>query len=196
MNKPPAVASVLFLILSLTITVAGQTSESNEGAELGSVVEVIREALKESQSNNVPGFPSLKSAEITLKSIVTKSSGGKVNFLIFTLGAKYESETASVLSLELMPPPTVNTATLDSALDTEKLKQTLARAINSAKAGVLEANRGTPRLNTSRIEIDVKFAVSKEGGSSARIELLPLGFEGTTKLAYSKVHSLKLIFSQ
>jgi hypothetical protein len=195
-NNLQIIKCALLCFASLATIAARYPAEPDEGAELDAVVSVIREALKEAQSNNVPGFPGLKNASITLKTTVTKGGGLKINFLVFTIGAKYESEAASTLTLEMAPPPTIDAATLSSATDTEKLKQLLARAINSAKEGVLNANQGTPKLITSKIEIEVKFAVSKEGAAGGKVELLPVGAEGTGKLAYNKVHSLKLTFGR
>lgn len=168
----------------------------DEGVEVQAVVSVIRESLVEAQSNNVPGFPALTSALITFKTTVTKGAGGKINFLIFTIGAKHERETASTLTLQMAPPTTKSAGDLSSATNTEKLKQLLARAINSAKAGVIDANGGSPRLETNKIEIEIEFAVSTSGEGGLKVELLPLGFEGTGKLASSKIHSLKLTFGR
>src|SRR5204862_3848012 len=56
-----------------------------DGARLEAVVESVREALNEAQTNNVAGFPALKSVTIKLQTVASRSVGGQVQFLVFSL---------------------------------------------------------------------------------------------------------------
>src|SRR5258706_6087214 len=54
-----------------------------DGARLEAVVDAVREALNEAQTNNVSGFPALKSVTIKLQTVASRSVGGQVQFLVF-----------------------------------------------------------------------------------------------------------------
>jgi hypothetical protein len=165
----------------------------NDGARLESVIDSVREALNEAQSNNVPGFPPLKSVTIKLQTIASRSAGGQVQFLVFSLGTRYTSDAASTVELEMVPPKTRETESLMAGPD---LKEALAQAINLAKAGVLKASKGSPPLVMKNIAIDLKFAVEAQGSGGATVTLVPLGIEGSGRISREKVHTVRLVFGQ
>lgn len=192
-----SIVTLLLACISLSFSAAeahAQVPKDEEGATLESVVEIIRGALKEAQSNNVTGFPPLKTAAIGLNTTVTKETGGKIKFLIFTIGKTKETENASTLELEMQPPTTAN-AGAPNAIDPEKLKFALAKAVNLAKIAILNANSGVPKLSTAKVSIEIKFAVKRDTSGGVEVtDIIPVGFEGTGKLEKTKVHTLKLTF--
>jgi hypothetical protein len=188
------VLASLLAVVALALSPASASAQTDDGATLDAVVNIIRDALKEAQTNNVTGFPPLKTVSIGLNTTVTKEGGAKIKFLIFTIGKTKETENASTLSLEMQPPATSNAGT-PSSIDPEKLRITLAKAINLAKVAILNANGGTPKLITSKVEVEIKFAVKNETSGGVEVtDIIPIGFEGTGKLEKTKVHSLKLTF--
>lgn len=196
-EKRIKVAVFCLAFFALGNQVKARQQEDDEGAQLEAVTNIVRESLIEAQTNNIPGFPRLKDVTITLQTMVNKGAGIQVNFLIFTIGTKYESETASTLKLTMKPPATTDVKNKLAAVDPEKVRLALAQAINLAKEGVINANRADPPLMTSNIEIELKFAVKVEGSGSAKVtQLLPLGIDGTAKLARQKVHAIKLTFGK
>ena len=164
-----------------------------EGARLEAVIDAVREALNEAQSNNVPGFPPLKSVTIKLQTTAARSAGGEIQFLVFAVGTKYSAETASTLELEMEPPPT---RSVESIAPGAAVKEALAQAITLAKAGVLKASGGKPPLLMKTISIDLKFAVEVSGSAGANVTLAPLGVEGTGKISREKVQTVSLVFGK
>jgi Trypsin-co-occurring domain 2 len=190
LGQASAIIWVLLAVWQCTDVNAQQARE--EGAYVDEVVNVIREALKEAQTNNIPGFPPLKDVTISLQALTAVIAGGGINFWIFTVGTKYENETASTVKLIMTPPPTTVGLLSPSA---DKLKLALARAINLAKVGVLNANKQEPPLRMSNVEIEIKFAVKVEGSGGIKIaQILPIGIEGTGKLNKNQIHTIALRF--
>jgi hypothetical protein len=164
-----------------------------EGARLEAVIDAVREALNEAQSNNVPGFPPLKSVTIKLQTAASRAAGGQIQFLVFAVGTKYSSDTASTLELEMEPPPTRSVETIAPGVN---LKQALAQAINLAKVGVLKASSGKPPLLMRNISIDLRFTAEVSGSAGANVTLAPLGVEGTGRISREKVHTVSLVFGK
>jgi hypothetical protein len=172
---------------------SGPAAAGADGARLESVIDSVREAVNEAQTNNVPGFPPLKSVTIKLQTVASRSAGGQVQFLVFSLGTRYTADAASTVELEMVPPKTREAESLVAGPD---LKEALAQAINLAKAGVLKASTGTPPLVMKNISIDLKFAVQTQGSAGATVTLVPLGIEGSGRISREKVHTVSLVFGQ
>jgi hypothetical protein len=164
-----------------------------DGARLEAVIDSVRESLNEAQANNVPGFPPLKSVTIKLQTVASRSAGGQVQFLVFSLGTRYTSDAASTVELEMVAPKTSEKESVAAGAD---LKEALAQAINLAKAGVLKASKGSPPLVMKKIAIDLKFAVEIQGSGGAAVTLVPIGIEGSGKISREKVHTVSLVFGQ
>jgi hypothetical protein len=162
-----------------------------DGARLESVIDSVRESLNEAQTNNAPGFPPLKSVTIKLQTVASRSAGGQIQFLVFSLGTRYTSDVASTVELEMVPP---KTSERESVVAGPELKEALAQAINLAKVGVLKASKGSPPLVMKNISIDLKFAVEGQGSGGAAVTLVPLGIEGSGKISREKVHTVSLVF--
>lgn len=137
------------------------------------------------------GFPPLKSVTIKLQTVASRSAGGQVQFLVFSLGTRYTSNATSTVELEMVPPKTREAESLMAGPD---LKESLAQAINVAKAGVLKASKGAPPLVMKNISIDLKFAVVVQGSGGATVTLMPLGIEGSGKISREKFHTVSLVF--
>src|SRR5437879_6422375 len=87
-------------VFALCVGFAGctaTTAPTGVGARLEAVVDAVREALNEAQTNNVAGFPALKSVTIKLQTVASRSVGGQVQFLVFSLGTRYTSDAASTV---------------------------------------------------------------------------------------------------
>ncbi len=162
-----------------------------DGARLEAVVDAVREALNEAQTNNVSGFPALKSVTIRLQTVASRSVGGQVQLLVFSLGTRYTADPASTVELEMVPPKTSEKESIAAGLE---LKDALAQAINLAKVGVLKASKGSPPLVMKNISIDVKFAVETQGSGGAAVTLVPIGIEGSGRISRQKVQTVSLVF--
>jgi hypothetical protein len=165
----------------------------NDGARLESVIDSVREALNEAQTNNVPGFPPLKSVTLKLQTIASRSAGGQVQFLVFSLGTRYASDAASTVELEMVPPKTREAESLIAGPD---LKEALAQAINLAKVGVMKASKGSPPLVMKNISIDLKFAVETQASGGATVTLVPVGIDASGRISREKAHTVSLVFGQ
>ncbi len=164
---------------------------TEEGARLEAVIDSVREALNEAQTNNVAGFPPLKSVTIKLQTTASRSIGGEVQLLVFSLGTRYSTDAASTVELEMVPPKTHEK---ESLLAGPGVKEALAQAINLAKVGVLKASTGSPPLVMKNISIDLKFAVEVQGSGGASVTLVPLGIGATGRISREKVHTVSLVF--
>src|SRR6185295_8492219 len=87
-------------------TAAPAAGGGADGARLEAVIDAVRESLNEAQTNNVAGFPPLKSVTIKLQTVVSRSVGGQVQFLVFSLGTRYTADATSTVELEMIPPKT------------------------------------------------------------------------------------------
>jgi len=172
-------------------TTTATTGGGPEGARLEAVVDAVREALNEAQTNNVPGFPPLTSVTIKLQTVASRSVGGQVQFLVFSLGTRYTADAASTVELEMVPP---KTSEKESIAAGQQLKDALAQAIDLAKVGVLKASKGSPPLVMKNISIDVKFGVETQGSGGATVTLVPLGIEGSGRISREKVQTVSLVF--
>ena len=188
-----AAAALLLLVACATApSPDGSTKASDDGAELAAVMASIRESIAEAQTHDVPGFPPLQSITLKLQTTVSRSVGGEIRYLVFSIGSTSGVDTVSTLELEMRPPASRATEKL---LPAASLKETLAKAIHIAKIGVVEAAKGDSPLLMKKIDIDQKFVVQVEGAAGGGVKLLPLGIEGTGRISKEKVQSVRLTFS-
>jgi len=185
-----------FVVLAAVFTLACSTAAPpvpQEGAQVEAVIDAVRQALNEAETHDVPGFPPLKTVTIQLHTAASLTAGGEIRYLVFSLGTRYETESASTIELEMKPP---ERRAGEGVLPAEELRGALARALNLAKVGVVKASTGTPPLLMRKISIDLKFAVQVDGSGGAHVRLLPLGIEGEGKISREKVHTVSLTFGQ
>jgi hypothetical protein len=197
-GEPVVLRTSLRAILVLTVALAPACatvapSTPQEGAQLEAVIDAIRQALNEAETHEVPGFPPLKTVTIRLQTVASRSAGGEVRYLVFSLGTRYETESASTIELEMKPP---ERRPAEMALPAEGLKDALAQALDLAMVGVVKASNGTPPLLMKKISIDLKFAVQVEGSGDASVRIVPLGIGATGKISREKVHTVSLTFAQ
>jgi hypothetical protein len=162
-----------------------------DGAELEAVMEAIQQALSEAETQDVPGFPPLKSVTVKLQTEANRSVGGEISLYVFAVGSTYSAESASTLELKMRPPEA-----LPKGVRPAELRQALARAIHLAKVGVAKAGAGTPPFVMTDIEIDLKFSVEVGGSAGAKVSLVPLGAEAGGKLNRNQVHTITLAFAR
>jgi len=174
-------------------TSAPPAASSPDGAELEAVMEAIQTSLSEAETQQVAGFPELKSVTVKLQTEASRSVGGEIGVYVFSVGSRYAAETASTLELKMKPPAGRPGKEVLSPGD---LKMALARAIGLAKVGVAKAAQGTPPFLMTDIEIDLKFAVEVSGSAGAKVSLVPLGAEASGKLNRNQVHSITLVFGR
>lgn len=175
----------------------GNSSEARnnkDGVAMEAVIKTLRESIQESEENKVEGFPDLKEATVELNTLVTRGGGGKITFLVFSIGSDRKYEDSSKLTVKLIPPkPNKRIMGLN-----ESLKETLAQAINLAKQATINANSQAgelPKLNTQTVTIELKFTVQRsvEGGVTIA-DILPIGIEAKGKVEKTRIHTLTLVF--
>ncbi|MGE5277379.1 MAG: trypco2 family protein [Acidobacteriota bacterium] len=191
LSRLAAVAALLGPLACATS--APPAAPSPEGAELEAVMEAIQSSLSEAQTQQIAGFPPLKTVTVKLQTEASRSAGGEIALYVFSVGSRYTAETASTLELKMKPPEGRPEKEILSPGD---LKQALARAIGLAKVGVARAAQGTPPFRMTDIEIDLKFAVEVTGSAGAKVRLVPLGAEASGKLNRNQVHSITLVFGR
>jgi hypothetical protein len=185
---------VLPIAASISIACASSAppaAPAPEGAALEAVVGSIQQALAEAETQEVPGFPPLKSVTVKLQTEASRSVGGEIALYVFSVGSHYTAETSSTLELKMRPPE----ARPPKGVRPEELKEALARAIFAAKVGAAKASSGTPAFVMSEVSIDLKFAVEIDGSAGAKVNLVPLGAEAGGKLNRNQVQSIALVFA-
>jgi hypothetical protein len=189
-----AVRFVLPVLTAAAIACASSAppaAPTPEGAALEAVVGAIQEALAEAETQDVPGFPPLKSVTVKLQTEASRSVGGEIAIYVFSLGSHYTAETASTLELKMRPPERPPKGVLPGP----ELKEALARAIHAAKAGAAKASSGSPPFVMSEVSIDLKFTVEVDGSAGAKVNLVPLGAEAGGKLNRNQVQTIALVFA-
>ena len=185
-------AAFALAVLTLACTTGAPTAPQ-EGAQLDAVIDAVRQALNEAETHEVPGFPPLKTVTIRLQTSASRTAGGEMRYLVFSLGTRYETESASTIELEMKPP---EKRAGEGILPAEDLKEALAQAIHLAKVGVVKASGGTPPLLMKKISIDLKFAVQVEGSAGGGVRIVPLGIGATGRISREKIHTVSLTFGQ
>jgi hypothetical protein len=173
-----------------TAAAPGSAPADSGGAELAAVLDAVRQAVSEAQTRDVPGFPPLKRVVLKLQTTVSQSAGGRIRYLVASVGTTVSSETVSTLELEFAPVPPHRTAVPE-----ESLKDALAQAIHLAKSGLARGAEGDPPLSMKAVSIDLKFTVSASGTAGATVTILPVGLTGTGTISRERVHSVTLTFS-
>ena len=82
---------------------SGPAKPAPDGAELAAVVEAVQQALSESETRSVPGFPPLKSATVRLQTEASRGLDGGIALYVFAIDSHYSAETASTVELKLKP---------------------------------------------------------------------------------------------
>lgn len=166
---------------------------SPDGADLEAVMDAIQQSLSEAQTQDIAGFPALKTVTVKLQTEASRSAGGEIGLYVFSVGSRYAAEAVSTLELRMNPPERPPDKKI---LPPGELKQALARAIHLARIGVLKAASGTPPFVMTDIEINLKFAVELGGSAGAKVNLVPLGAEASGKLNRNQVHTITLVFGR
>lgn len=176
------------------ISIPDSVVENDEGAEMDAVVGAIREALVQSQSVKVDGFPALSGAKLELNTVVTKTAGGKIKFLIFSFGKTKSTESSSTVTVELSAPKP--SGVVSSTVDTSKITKALALAIIEAKQSFVAAAKIDPRLTQSKVTLAFKFQVkTSTSGGAVLTDILPVGLEGSGDISKAQIHTITLTFS-
>jgi len=162
-----------------------------EGAALEAVVDAIQRALSESEAEELPGFPPLRSVTVKLQTVATRSVGGEIAVYVFSLESHYTAESASTVELKLAPP----SEKPPRRLRPEELTEALARSIHAAKVAAARAASGKPSFVLTAADIDVKFTVEATGGAGAKVTLVPLGAEAGGKVGRNQVQTITLSFA-
>jgi len=165
--------------------------EPAPGAPLADVMDAIAGALTEAQTGDVAGLPPLRSVAVKLQTAAVRSAGGQIGLVVFSAGASRETETVSTLELKFKPagPPPKTAAPVE-------IRQALAKAIHLARAGAARAGRGSMPLATTKVEIELKFAVEVKGSAGLTVELMPLGAEAGGKIQRNAAHTIVLVFGE
>jgi hypothetical protein len=172
---------------------ADSVVENDDGAEMEAVVAAIREALQQSQNVKIADFPVLSGVKLELNTVVTKTTGGKIKFLIFSFGKTKSTESSSTVTVELTAPKPQGAT---SSVDPTKLTKALAQAIVEAKQSFVAAAKIDPRLTQSKVTLAFKFQVKTQTSGSVTItDIIPVGLEGSGDLSKAQVHTITLTFT-
>lgn len=133
----------------------------------------------------------MKSVTLRLQTTVTRTVGGEIRYLVFSVGSSAQTESASTLELEMKPPPPPRERRLLSS----DVREALAKAIRLAKEGVAGAATGDPPLLMKSVKIDVHFAVDWDGSAEGGIKLVPVGLAASGRISRDEVQTVSLVFS-
>ena len=193
MPRPRRLPLLVLAAVSLACASTPPTSPAAgaDGAELAAVVDAVQQALTESETRSVPGFPPLKSATVKLQTEASRGVDGEIALYVLAIGSRYSADTTSTIELKLKPGTAERTLA-----PAAELKDALAKAIALAKAAAARAGQGTPPFSVAEVEIEVKFAVERSGSAGAKVKLVPVGVDVGGSLGRNAVQSLVLVFGR
>jgi len=126
----------------------------------------------------------VKTAQLVLNVVATRSSGAKVDFRIpvigtkLVLGTKVSHEDTHVIDVTLVPPPSDEHEVRDG-----NVARVLVEAIATVQRIMRKAAEGSEKLVLDAGAVEISFVVTEEG-------TLSLGFDGELRNAVT--HTIKL----
>jgi hypothetical protein len=173
---------------------AAANGNDDKGVVIARVLVEVQGALQRARARTQgTGFPKFETATITLQTVITRSLGGKIKFLIFSFGKTWERERSHEMVLSLTPPPVPAART---AMVDRTLAQDLEDAIVEAAEGVRNAGTGDPPLSLSTFKITVSFVVTEDVSGGADFSISPVTFELKGDLKRKAIHSIALGFKR
>jgi hypothetical protein len=187
---------ILLLLLCFGITpLYAQSGDEEGGVPMELVVKAIKDALRDAETVEVPGFDlELSGVTVQLKTVVSRKKGGEISFWIFSFGSSKTQEASSTITIELSAPkPTAHIKTLD----VEGFSQALTGAIVEAKRSYAAASTIDPKLSDGKATLEFKFAVATEHKGGAKLtRIIPVGIEVGGSRSASHVHTITLKYTE
>lgn len=202
---------ILFLlVLSLSVTVLGQTETSKATAKLNrktlesvvpldQVIAEVQKALDKYQSNRGKGdfeLPPLSSAEFDFKATTATIQGISVNLFIFKFGGSHERDAVNDVTYTYsLKPPEHPSTSLQSSTPPPRLSDKLAQMIQDA-AKAVQGNGKVASLPFSKLTVNVQFGVTWDGKAEGDVPIyfVTVGLTGEAKS--NSIQSVKLVFGQ
>jgi hypothetical protein len=188
------------LILSLllcfgTLPLNARCGEDEGGVPMELVVKAIKDALRDAETVEVPGFDlELSGVTVQLKTVVSRKKGGEISFWIFSFGSSKTQEASSTITIELSAP---KPASRTRAFDLEGFSQSLTGAIIEAKRSYAAASTIDPKLSEGKATLEFKFAVATENKGGVKLtKIIPVGIEVGGSRSASHVHTITLKFTE
>jgi len=197
---------ILFLALLVTYgqcsSAQSQTvpvAKPNDAAPLNLVIEQVKAALLEYQTNRGGGadtLPPLSSAEFDFKTTTAMVEGGTVNLLIFKFGTSHEDDAINDVTYTYsLPKPTSAPGTRAPRKKPPLLRDQLAQAIQSAAAAVKTAGP-VGDLKFSKLTVNLSYGVKWDinGSEGFQFSLVTVGVNGDANK--NTVQAVKITFGQ
>ena len=188
--------SILTLLLCFGIMpLYARSGDDEGGVAMDLVVKAIKDALRDAETVEVPGFDlELSGVAVQLKTVVTRKKGGEVNFWIFSFGSSKTQEASSTITIELSAPKPESKI---RSFDFEGFSQALTGAIVEAKRSYAAAATIDPKLSEGKATLEFKFAVSTENKGGVKLtKIIPVGIEVGGSRSASHVHTITLKFTE
>jgi hypothetical protein len=193
--------SLLIFLFCALLAPTSYAGEQKEGISLEMMIDEVKLALlkveKEAARRHAAGetkFPKLRDATLELNLVQSKKGGGKISFLIFTLGAENSSQITQGFKL-VLTPPSADEKIQEVSAAKYKISDALYNAIISGADAVDHARRGRPTLHIKELNITHNFVIAKDGSGGLKVEFSGIGAElggGATRKA---TQSIKLTYT-
>ena len=191
-----ALIVAVMIVLAAGTCLAKSKPKPDAKLEVGVVIKAIEDSLEEAAKTPVEGFPHLQTVTVSAQTTVTKEGTAGLKLYIINIGYTRNLQNSSMVSFELKPPPENPNKSLLPSIKPEDLKNALARQIQAAKVGYLDAAKSSKSLKTDKVEIQIGFTVSNEGnGGIDTGSLLPIGITFSGKLSKATANTITLDFS-
>jgi hypothetical protein len=187
--------ATLFIVTPSELCEAKSKPPKDAKLDLITAIKAIEDSLDEAAKSPVAGFPPLQTVTISAQTTVTKEADGSFKIFIINIGGQHSFSDTSTLSFELKPPQESETKVGLAAVKVEDLKTALAKQIQAAKVGFLQAQQSARYLKTDKIEIQIGFTVSNQGnGGIDTGSYLPLEISVNGKLEKDTANTITLDF--
>jgi hypothetical protein len=170
----------------------GRTAKIDEEKSLviATVLSEVQRAVQNAQIRTAGSdFPQLDTVTITLQTVIVKSGGFKIRFLVLSFGKTWEQQRSHEMVLTLKPAKVAGAAA-------RTLADGLEEAIVDAAQGVKDALTGTPPLSLQTFKVAVSFVVIEDASGGASFTIAPVTVDLKGNLENKAIHKIDLTFKR
>ena len=185
------VASLSVLMTICQFAIAQDMQSSQNDVALQAVVEQIKEALADVQTELAQkSLPPLQSVKLTLQTTASAKGGAKIKLWVISFGHTWERDKAQQVDIELTPPNAGN----ERNVSTKSLTEELEDLILNAAQGVKDAGVGKIPLKWTGLTVELGFTVKGDTSGGANVQIVPITAEFSGDLSKTAVQKLVITF--
>lgn len=154
---------------------------------VGEIQKAITSAEFEIKNSSAP-LVKFQEATLTLQTTMVKSVDGKVELVVFSIGAEGKSEITQTITMTLLPTEVQKVAAQMSIADNLKV------AIVEAVKGVAKANQSSVPLALKDLTVSFEFELTTNASGGLSFDVLPVKVSAGGSVTKTNGHSIVLKF--